>query len=590
IGIKEEDRDPFRFLFNVNNKEEHLRFARVPFGAEASPFLLGATLQYHYDQQPIEFRETVETLRENTLLLLFLDRPIHEDRWPNQPRLNTNKDTDTDTDTEHKPMKENIFYTHESEDCQPDEWEVLLTKSSYWRILRVTAWALRFCNNSLAKRQGAVSKSGPLSTEELQNAKRCWIQRAQRDTPIDLQAPGWELIKDQGILKCKGRVQGHSPTYIQGGLLAEKRINHMHQETMHLGVASTMAAIREEWYIPKLRCKVKGIINKCPICKLYSTKPYGPTATSAMPTFRTEIGRPFETTGVDFAGPLQYKIGTKKDSGKAYILIFTCATTRAVHLEMTKSQTVEEFQRKLNAFITRKTRPRLLISDNAATFKATQSWIRKIRKSESLQDHLARQDIRWQFNLAKSPWWGGMYERLIRDIKKTLYKTLGRTSHGFEQLESIVMDIEKHLNNRPLTYVESEEAADEKVLTPNIMMWGQNAHPVEDIETDEEEVTKVNKRLRESKEHAWLRWKNEYVHSLMESHRVNRTVSPCPEIGEVVLLGTSALLIGEMGMWKKGKVVKHVRGRDGIVRGVQLLHKNHYIGRPLTLVCPLEIR
>ncbi|KAK3752450.1 hypothetical protein QZH41_013493, partial [Actinostola sp. cb2023] len=152
--------------------------------------------------------------------------------------------------------------------------------------------------------------------------------RDHRDTPTELQAPGWELIKDQGILMCKGRVQGHSPTYIQGGLFAEKLINHMHQQTMHLGVASTMAAIREEWYIPKLRCKVKSITNKCPICKLYSTKPYGPTLTSAMPTFRTDIGRPFETTGVDFAGPLQYKI-TKQDSGgKAYILIFTCATVR----------------------------------------------------------------------------------------------------------------------------------------------------------------------------------------------------------------------------------------------------------------------
>ena len=66
IGIKKEDRDAFRFLFDVNNKEEHLRFTRVPFGAEASPFMLGATLQYHYDQQPSIFQDTVATLRENT--------------------------------------------------------------------------------------------------------------------------------------------------------------------------------------------------------------------------------------------------------------------------------------------------------------------------------------------------------------------------------------------------------------------------------------------------------------------------------------------------------------------------------------------
>ena len=137
----------------------------------------------------------------------------------------------------------------------------------------------------------------------------------------------------------------------------------------------------------------------------------------------------------------------------AYVLIFTCATSRAVHLELTRSQTAEEFQRKLNAFITRRTRPEKIVSDNAATFKATATWIERIRKSEKLQNYLAQQEITWQFNLSKSPWWGGMYERLIKEVKKTAYKTLGNTHLTFQQLEVVIMDIEKHLNNRPLTYV-----------------------------------------------------------------------------------------------------------------------------------------
>ena len=66
IGIREQDRDAFRFLFNINGTEQNFRFTRVPFGAEASPFMLGATLQHHYDQQPTELHKTVETLRENT--------------------------------------------------------------------------------------------------------------------------------------------------------------------------------------------------------------------------------------------------------------------------------------------------------------------------------------------------------------------------------------------------------------------------------------------------------------------------------------------------------------------------------------------
>ena len=58
-----------------------------------------------------------------------------------------------------------------------------------------------------------------------------------------------------------------------------------------------------------------------------------------------------------------------------------------------------------------------------------------------MQDFLAMQEITWRFNLAKSPWWGGMYERLIKDIKKTLYKTLGKTHLTFEQLEVVIMDM-----------------------------------------------------------------------------------------------------------------------------------------------------
>ena len=128
-----------------------------------------------------------------------------------------------------------------------------------------------------------------------------------------------------------------------------------------------------------------------------------------------------------------------------------------------------------------------------------------------------------------------MYERLIKDIKKTLYKTLGKTHLIFEQLEVVIMDIERHLNNRPLTYVEID-GIDEKVLTPNIIMWGQDAHIVEDIEVEENQLTKLYRRLNTARQHAWSRWQKEYVHSLLESHRINRDVSCLPKVGEIVLI------------------------------------------------------
>ena len=502
---------------------------------------------------------------------------IDEDKWPEQPRL----ETSTSVSEECSPTKQRVLFAKH----EPDEWDAVFDKHPYWKAIRITAWALRFAKNSQAKKR-QEKKIMPLTIEEIKHSEEFWVKRVQANVNVDLETPGWKVVKDdKGILRCKGRIVGYQPIYIEKGVFADKLIRHVHTELNHLGIPNTMAAIREKWWIPKLRSKVKKIINECKTCKTFSTKPYGAAATAALPTFRTESSRPFQTTGVDFAGPLEYKI-SKEEKGKCYILIFTCATSRAMHLEVTKSQTAEELQQKLTAFVTRRTRPERMISDNAQTFKTTADWIRRIRKSEALQDFLAKQNIRWQFNLAKSPWWGGMYERLIKDVKTTLYKTMGRANLQLEQIAAIVMDIERHLNNRPLTYVESE-TCEEEVLTPNVIMWGQEAHPIEDIELDGDETTKLHKRLAEKKQHAWQRWKAEYIHGLMECHRVNKGTNAHPETGEIVLLVGDEKNRGE---WKKGKVTKLIRGKDGVIRGVKLLHKGRHLERPLSLICPLEIK
>ena len=186
------------------------------------------------------------------------------------------------------------------------------------------------------------------------------------------------------------------------------------------------------------------MVNTCNVCKVFSTNPYGARATGDMPQFRVEGSRPFETTGVDFSGPITFKIA-KEGSGKMlHFAVYQCATSRAVHFELTKTQMAKEFQRKLNFFIARRTRPKVMISDNASVFKSIATWTKNIRKSERLQDYLARQDINWRFNLSRFPRWEGMYKRLIKDVKKTLHKTLGRTHLTFEQLEAVLIDVEKN--------------------------------------------------------------------------------------------------------------------------------------------------
>ena len=149
--------------------------------------------------------------------------PVNQKQWPNQPDFKCNKDVND----EHKPIKEENLYAKEH---KPDEWEALLERNKYWKTLRVTAWALRFLNNSLARRRRATKLTGPLTPEEIGNAKKRWIKKVQSCTSPNLETPGWELVKDNtGILSCSGRFSGYNPIYIEGGLFSEKRIAHKHE-------------------------------------------------------------------------------------------------------------------------------------------------------------------------------------------------------------------------------------------------------------------------------------------------------------------------------------------------------------------------
>lgn len=193
----------------------------------------------------------------------------------------------------------------------------------------ITAWALRFLDNTTAKRRGKNvqvqwqrKRSGedPLDRESAKEHSRIptnlriWTNERRRDRNSQVQKQDTRLPT---YVDRRSFVRGEAdPTHA--------RANSAFRNCEHYGCYKTRMVDA------KLRSKVKTIISTC-TCKVYRAKPYRPTNTAAMPSFRTEEGRAFQTTGVDFAGPLSYKV-CRKELGKCYILIFTCTSTRAVHL------------------------------------------------------------------------------------------------------------------------------------------------------------------------------------------------------------------------------------------------------------------
>ena len=160
-------------------------------------------------------------------------------------------------------------------------------------------------------------------------------------------------------------------------------------------------------------------------------------------------------TGVDFAGPLYVQLAGQ--SVRTYVCLFTCGSTRAIHLELTSDLTASSFLLAFRRFVSRRGLPFKMMSDNAKTFKSASQDITKIKKSPQVKQYLTNRRVEWDFIVEKAPWWGGFWERLVRSVKNCVKKMVGRSTLTFEELRTLLVEVEATLNNRPITYVYDDE-------------------------------------------------------------------------------------------------------------------------------------
>ena len=333
---------------------------------------------------------------------------------------------------------------------EKNRFDTLLEPHDLRKALRIQAWVRRFCTHN--------ERKGPLTCDELQEEKEWWIKRVQS---LGSQKPDFEQTRQalnlalnaDGVLECRGRIQGKFPVYPPAdALFTRKLVQRIHVETLHGGVTLTMAAIREEYWIPKLRKLVKSVRSACWGCKRFQASPLIVPPPGPLPTDRTIGGAAFEVIGTDFAGPLKYK-QRKKSEGKAYLAIFSCSLSRAVHLELLSSMETSHFITCLKRLIPRRGRPRVIYSDNGGTFIKAGKWLRQLREDERLQGLLDGYDISWKFNLSRAPWWGGQFERLIAVVKSAMYKDIGGGVLSWTELSEVLLDVETQINRRPLSYL-----------------------------------------------------------------------------------------------------------------------------------------
>ena len=396
---------------------------------------------------------------------------------------------------------------------------------------------------------------------------------------------------DQQVLECRGRVMGEYPIYLPDDHpYTMKLVFQAHLSTLHGGVGITMAKVERYW-IPRLRRLVKKMRGSCNGCKRFRAKAYQAPPPGNLPKTRTEGSRAFQVVGVDFAGPIRYKSRANTES-KAYLTLYACSLTRAVHLDLLKSLGTTDFLASLKRFIARRGRPEIVYSDNGSTFKAAEKWLKKVQQEERFHEILAVLTIKWRFNLSRAPWWGGQFERLIGLFKSAFYKTIGNGTLRWPELEEVVLDVEVALNNRPLSYLEDDIQL--PALTPNSML-DVNPSYLPELQAHhlpDKDLRKRARYLLKCKEVMWKRWTSEYVRNLREQHRqAGGKQTPYPKVGDVVIIRGESK---NRNLWKLAIVTGLITGSDGIVRAAKLKSGKETLERasqhlyPLELACDVE--
>ena len=451
--------------------------------------------------------------------------------------------------------------------------------STLQRLVRVTAWIRRFVDNAKASAKQEEKGAERLGVDELKCAESEWLKTVQSD--LKKQDNFKQLVselgikEDRDILRCEGRLvnsdlesEARKPVVLpRQHRFTRLVVEECHQRVHHSGVRATLSELRSRFWVLKGRQAVKQILGECVTCRKLIGKPYSTPPTAALPDFRVQEAPPFSRVGVDFAGPLYVKEKSGQ-MGKVYIALFSCCVTRAVHLELVDDLSTGAFRRCLRRFVARRGTPVLIVSDIAKTFQATERALKKLLNHPEVRADLERDKIEWKFNLERAPWWGGLFERMVASVKGCLRRTLGNARVSFDELSTLLTEIECTLNSRPLTYEYNEIG--EEVLTPFHLIYGRRIKTLPDEITEPEDAMNDDscssrfKYLSTRLSHFWNRWRKEYLANLREfqkcrSGKKERLV----EVGDVVVVYEEERKRGELRM---GVVESLVTGSNLVPR------------------------
>ena len=482
--------------------------------------------------------------------------------------------------------------------------------SSWSKLVAVMGWIKRFISNCKIriKKEKEINLSN-LTSNEIRRAEEETEKIVQKEVyfkEIKLIEENQQLHKqshlikfspfldENGVLRVGGRLKNakllysamHQMILPSNHQISKLLIAHFQKKYAHCGRKYLLGIIRQTFWIIKGRSLLRSLLAKCIICKKRKAKSSS-TIMGNLPKGRLAINSPpFCETGVDYFGPIKVKI--LRSTIKRWGCIFTCMTTRAIHLEVADSLSTDSFINTLERFMNRRGQPKTIYSDCGSNFKGANNELAqelgKLQQDE-VGKFACRRGFDWKFNPPSAPHMGGVWERMIRTVKNSLSTILQDQLVSDFTLITVFTEVEALVNSRPITHV-SDDIEDLEALTPNHFLLGRASANLSPAYSYDNDIShrKRWKRAQALTNHFWPRWLREYLPTVTTKSKWTE-VSSNIKVGDLVLVLEKDT---QRGKYPLARVTDVFPGDDGMVRVVNVKTKNGIFRRPITKLCLLD--
>ncbi|XP_058839826.1 uncharacterized protein LOC131695375 [Topomyia yanbarensis] len=367
--------------------------------------------------------------------------------------------------------------------------------SDYNRLIRATAYYLKM-KKILALPKKEKPETFKIDVHDMINAKNAWYKKVQMECFAEerrcLETKGFvkkssrlfslsPFISD-GIIRMQGRIQddGHPFGMNNPVILPDNHdftnllIRMYHIANCHQGVDTVVGNLRLRYRILKIRSQVKKYPHVCVTCRELRAKPTVPQMGDLPKIRTTPFVYPFTHTGIDYFGPLTIKVGRRLE--KRWIVLFTCMTSRAVHLEIVPSLDTNSCIMAIRCFMAIRGVPQKINTDNGTNFTGADQELKRLTKEldhQQIEETLSVRGVEWSFIPPGAPHFGGCWERLVRSVKSALGTMLKERHPTDLVLRTVLCEVMNTINNRPLIPI-SDNPQDPEPLTPNMLLLGRN--------------------------------------------------------------------------------------------------------------------